>query len=280
MTDEPAPTSRHPRPTRQRSNTPTNTAPAKAASNAASKTASKAVPKAAPKRERPSGPPPALAASALGKSYGELIALAPVDLDLAPRQRVALIGHNGSGKTTLLRIASGLLEPTEGSIAIFGEPAGSLPARRALSYLSDNPTFYDDLSVWEHLEYVAGLHGCDDAWEQRAADLLGALGLYERADDLPTRFSRGLRQKASIALGLIRPFQILLVDEPFVGLDAAGKAALLELLEDVHRAGATVVVATHELAFVERVDRVIALRDGNVVHDGSAEGVDVLTLVS
>jgi ABC-2 type transport system ATP-binding protein len=274
VTDEPAPPSRHPKPTRQRTNAAGNVAPKGTPGQ-------KAAPKvAAPKRERPSGPTPALAASALGKSYGELIALAPVDLDLAPRQRVALIGHNGSGKTTLLRIASGLLEPTEGSIAVFGEPAGSLPARRALSYLSDNPTFYDDLSVWEHLEYVAGLHGCDDTWEQRAADLLGALGLYDRADDLPTRFSRGLRQKASIALGLIRPFQILLVDEPFVGLDAAGKGALLELLEDVHRAGATVVVATHELAFVERVDRVIALRDGHVVHDGSAEGVDVLTLVS
>ena len=91
--------------------------------------------------------------------------------------------------------------------------------------------------MWEHLEYVARLHGRDD-WEQDAADLLGHLGLYERADDLPVTFSRGLRQKTALALGLIRPFELLLVDEPFVGLDAAGKAALLELLDEAHGDGA------------------------------------------
>ena len=113
---------------------------------------------------------------------------------------------------------------------IDGHPAGSLPARAALAYLSDSPTFYEDLSVWEHLEYVARLHGHED-WEQDAADLLDHLGLYDRADDLPTSFSRGLRQKASIAMAFIRPFDVLLVDEPFVGLDASGKAALMELLD-------------------------------------------------
>ena len=88
------------------------------------------------------------------------------------------------------------------------------------------------------------------------------MGLYERADDLPTRFSRGLRQKAAIALALVRPFDVLLVDEPFVGLDATGKIALLELLDAVNRDGAALIVATHELDFVNRVDRCIALRDG------------------
>ena len=139
-------------------------------------------------------------------------------------EAVALIGHNGSGKTTFLRIAAGLLEPSDGTVLIDGHPAGSLPARAAMAYLSDSPTFYEDLSVWEHLEYVARLHGHDD-WEQDAADLLDHLGLYDRADDLPTSFSRGLRQKASIAMGFIRPFDVLLVDEPFVGLDASGQGS-------------------------------------------------------
>ena len=221
----------------------------------------------------------ALTASGLTKSYGELVALAPLDLSVALGESVVIIGHNGSGKTTLLRMAAGLLEPTGGTVGLTGHPAGSLEARGAVSYLSDSPTFYEDLSVWEHLEYVAGLHGVVE-WDQRAADLLGHLGLYERADDLPNRFSRGLRQKASIAIAFIRPFEVLLVDEPFVGLDASGKEALLELFDDSQADGASLIVATHELAFVDRVRRCIALRDGNVVHDGATEGIDVLQLVS
>jgi ABC-2 type transport system ATP-binding protein len=223
-------------------------------------------------------PPSALRATALAKDYGDRPALAPLDLAVDDGQAVALVGHNGSGKTTFLRIVSGLLEATAGSVDVHGHPAGSLPARAAVAYLSDSPTFYEDLSVWEHLEYVARLHGHDD-WEQDAADLLGHLGLYERADDLPTRFSRGMRQKAAIALAFIRPFELLLVDEPFVGLDATGRAALLDLLADVHGAGRTVVVATHELTFAERVDRCVVLRDGELVHDGAPGDADLATLV-
>ena len=226
-----------------------------------------------------SGPPPTLATYELAKSYGDAAALVPLDLRVRHGEALVLIGHNGSGKTTLLRMLAGLLEPSDGSAEINGHAVGTLEARAATSFLSDTPTFYDDLSVWEHLEYTARLHGVDD-WEQRAADLLGHVGLYDRADDLPTRFSRGLRQKAAITLALIRPFDVLLVDEPFVGLDATGKVALLELLDAVHRDGAALLVATHELDFVNRVDRCVALRDGAVVHDGGTAGLDVLALVS
>jgi ABC-type multidrug transport system ATPase subunit len=89
---------------------------------------------------------------------------------------------------------------------------------------------------------------------------------------VPTTFSRGLRQKAAIALALMRPFQVLLVDEPFVGLDQAGKDTLLELLDEAAAGGATLLVATHELAFVHRVQRLLALRDGALVYDGHAHG--------
>ena len=220
----------------------------------------------------------ALQAKAAGKDYGGLIALEPTSLIVHEGERVALIGHNGSGKTTLLRIAAGLLEPSNGSIEIFDEPAGGLEARRRLSWLSDTPTFYDDLSVVEHLEYIARLHEVDEwlAWGQR---LLEWLGIHERANDLPTRFSRGLKQKAAIAMALVRPYDLLLVDEPFVGLDSAGKQALVELFDDAASTGATLVVATHELSFVERVDRVIALRSGAVVYDGDPKGADVQAMV-
>jgi len=218
-----------------------------------------------------------LATDGLTKSYGDLVALAPLQLSVPEGQRLALVGHNGSGKTTLLRIAAGLLEPSAGTVTIVGSPAGSLEARAAVSYLPDNPVLYDDLSVLEHIEYVCRLHDADD-WQARATGLLAELGLSDRADDLPSRFSRGLRQKTAILLGLIRPFSLLLIDEPFVGLDPPGRAALVDLLDDATDSGATVVVATHQMDFVSRAERCVALRDGAVVYDGPPDQVDVHTL--
>lgn len=215
-----------------------------------------------------------LSTSGLYKDYGDRPALRPLDLEVERGSRVALLGHNGSGKTTLLRMVAGLLEPSGGQVTIDGASAGSLEARRSVSWLSDTPTFYDDLSLWEHLEYVARLHGVVD-WEGRADDLLDRLHLGRRRDDLPVSFSRGLRQKAAIALGLVRPSTLLLVDEPFVGLDAAGKESLVSLLDDAATGGTTLVVATHELGFIDRVGRVLVLRDGEVAHDGPPGGVDV-----
>lgn len=225
-----------------------------------------------------SRPAMAIVADAVAKDYGGLVALEPLSLEIAHGERVALVGHNGSGKTTFLKMAAGLLEPSDGSISVFGSPAGKEDARRRLSWLSDTPTFYDDLSVMEHLEFIAQLHGVED-WTAWAARLLEWLGIEHRADDLPTRFSRGLRQKAAIALAWIRPFDVLLVDEPFVGLDSAGKTALVELFDEASGTGASLVVATHELSFLQRVDRVIALRDGSVVFDGRPRDVDVEELV-
>jgi ABC-2 type transport system ATP-binding protein len=222
--------------------------------------------------------PPAMQARGVTKDYGDLVALEPLDLSIPEGQTVVLVGHNGSGKTTLLRMAAGLLDPSDGEIDIVGAPAGSLEARASLSYLPDNPVLYDDLSVFEHIEYTCRLHGATD-WEERAVGLLSDLGLAHRADDLPSRFSRGLRQKTAILLALIRPFDLLLVDEPFVGLDPGGREAFVELIEDASDAGATVVVATHQLEYVTRADRCVALRDGALVYDGPPGQVDVLSLV-
>ncbi len=219
----------------------------------------------------------ALVADGVAKRYGDAVALEPLELTVTTGERVSLIGHNGSGKSTLLRLCAGLIEPSEGTIAVAGHPAGSLAARAELSYLGDQPVFYDDLSVWEHIEYIARLSG-NRQWVPRATELVERLGLAQRTDDLPASFSRGLRQKAAIALAFVRPFSLMLVDEPFVGLDATGRAALVALLDEAHAAGAALVVATHDPAFTERAGRCVALRDGELVHDGPATPAEVARL--
>jgi len=223
-------------------------------------------------------PLPVLATHDATKEYADLVALHPLDLTVPRGQSVALVGHNGSGKSTLLAMVAGLLELSDGEITVLGEPAGSSPARAVVSYLPDAPVLYDDLSVREHLAYVAALHGVPIE-EADIDELLDRIGLRERADDLPARFSRGLRQRTSIALGLVRPFELLLVDEPFVGLDASGKESLLTMLDELHDDGASLIVATHDPNFVERVERCIALRDGRVIHDGPATPDEVIKLV-
>jgi ABC-type multidrug transport system ATPase subunit len=219
-----------------------------------------------------------MATAGLSKTYGELVALQPLDMTVTAGQKVALIGRNGSGKSTLLKMAAGLLEPSSGSVTIGGYPAGSIEARTALSYLPDEPVLYDDLSVIEHVEYTCRLHASVD-WEERAVNLLERLGLLERAESLPSTFSRGLRQKTGTLLALVRPYSVLLVDEPFVGLDPSGRDTFVELTEEAVRGGAAVVVATHQLDYAMGADRCVALRDGARVYDGPPAGVDLASLV-
>jgi ABC-2 type transport system ATP-binding protein len=214
--------------------------------------------------------PVALAAHDVTKTYGDRVALDAVSVDVERGELVALVGPNGAGKSTLLQLAVGLLEPTTGSVLVEGEPAGSLEARAAMSYIADQPALYDDLSVDEHIEYVARLHGLPGRPDS-ADELLALLNLDARADDLPARFSRGLRQKTAIVLALVRPFSVLLVDEPFVGLDPAGQAALTEVLTAAGEAGIAVVVATHQLGFLERCTRCVALQDGAIAYDGPVD---------
>jgi ABC-2 type transport system ATP-binding protein len=222
---------------------------------------------------------PVLEAKSIAKDYGDGLGLLPMDLKIKPGELVMLVGPNGAGKSTFLRLIAGLLEPTEGEVLIVGAPAGSIEARAATSFIPDNPVLYDDLSVEEHLEYVARLHGMDE-WHDRADELLERLALTDRAYDLPSRFSRGMRQKTSLAVGLVRPFSLLLVDEPFVGLDAPTQASLVEILAETAADGAALLVSTHQLDLVERATRCVAVREGEVAFDGKPSAETVLRLVA
>jgi ABC-type multidrug transport system ATPase subunit len=212
---------------------------------------------------------PVLEAKELAKDYGDQLGLDPTTLRIGAGELVLLVGPNGAGKSTFLGLCAGLLEPTGGEALVTGAEVGSMAARAATSVIPDDPVLYDDLSVWEHAQYVARLHHVDD-WEPLGEELLHRLGLEQRRDDLPSRFSRGLRQKTSLLLGLLRPADLLLIDEPFVGLDSPGQATLVELLEEIVAAGVTAVVSSHQLDLADRASRCVGLRDGAVVHDGEA----------
>jgi ABC-type multidrug transport system ATPase subunit len=214
---------------------------------------------------RAGGPP--LRAKNLGRTYDGYIALGSFTVDLAGGELVALIGPNGAGKTTFLNLAAGLLEPTSGTVEVDGHVPGSIDARAALSYLPDTPVFYEDLSLAEHLEYVAALHGAEDP-AARIDELIGRLGLDGWEDALGSELSKGMKQKASIALALVRPFKVLLADEPLDGLDPPSRETLFTLLAETKSSGAAIVVSTHRPDVIAAADRCVAIRDGRLAYDG------------
>jgi len=215
-------------------------------------------------------PAPLLRARGLGRRYDDFVALVNLSVEVGRGELVALVGPNGAGKTTFLTLAAGLLEPSAGEVEVEGEAAGSIAARRALSYIPDAPVFYEDISLGEQLGYVAALHEVADAGP-RIAFLLERLGLAEWEDSLPGEFSRGMRQKASIALGLVRPFSLLLADEPLDGLDPPSREVFFELLAEARAAGAAVVVSTHRPDVIAAASRCLGIREGRLVYDGPPE---------
>jgi ABC-2 type transport system ATP-binding protein len=208
-----------------------------------------------------------LGAYGLGRSYDGYIALGSFNLEVAAGELVALIGPNGAGKTTFLNLAAGLLDPTSGKVEVDGHVPGSLEARAALSFLPDTPVFYEDLSVAEHLEYVAALHGAPDP-AARIDELISRLGLDGWEDALGAELSKGMKQKASIALALVRPFKVLLADEPLDGLDPPSRETLFALLAETKSSGAAIVVSTHRPDVIAAADRCVAIRDGRLAYDG------------
>ena len=212
---------------------------------------------------------PVLQTIDLGKDYGDGLGLVSLDLKVGAGELIMLVGPNGAGKSTFLGLASGLVEPSVGEALVNGFAIGSIEARSATSFLPDAPVLYEDLSVNEHIEYIARLHNTEE-WQEYADDLLDMFNLTGRADDLPSKFSRGLKQKTGLILGLIRPFTLLLIDEPFVGLDTPGQETLVEVLSDIAEQGASVIVSTHQFDLVPMASRCVGLRDGEKSYDGPA----------
>lgn len=207
----------------------------------------------------------------VSRDYGERRALHPLDLDVAAGTCTALFGHNGSGKSTLLRIASGRDAPTTGQALFAGRPVSEddPQVRARVAVVGDMVSCYPDLTVREHLELIAVAHAVADA-EEWIDQVLADRRLSDHANALPGSLSSGLMQSLLLAAALVRPRDLLILDEPEQRLDPDARQRLAELLIAEKRDGVAVLLATHQAALAEQVaDRMVALEDGKVVAKGT-----------
>ncbi|MGK7345974.1 MAG: heme ABC exporter ATP-binding protein CcmA [Candidatus Nitrospinota bacterium M3_3B_026] len=220
---------------------------------------------------------PLISLRGASKRYGRVTALDGVSLDFREGEAVTIFGPNGAGKTTLLRIIAGLIRPTGGEIHIAGvDVTGGHhdEIRNRIGYISHQSFVYGQLTARENLMFFARLYGVPDPGG-RADELLGDVGLSARADDVVQTFSRGMRQRLSIARALVNGPDIILLDEPFTGLDQHAADMLRKTLGRLAGEGKTVVMITHNIkAGLEMGARVLALVAGGVRLDRPAEGLD------
>ncbi len=208
-----------------------------------------------------------LAADHLSKKYDSYLALAPTSFELRAGEITVLSGPNGSGKTTLLGCLSGLIRPSSGTVTVSGFDLfrDEVEARRRMVYSLDVPRFYQELTAWEHLRFIAMANNAMQGFEQRAEDLLRMLSLWEARDLFPHHYSRGMRLKLGLALALIRPFEVLLLDEPTSALDVEGTAVLVDALNGLRARGTAVLLTTHDPKLIETLgDRFLTIRQGVV----------------
>jgi heme exporter protein A len=215
----------------------------------------------------------ALDSKEIEKKFGYSFAVRNVTLRVQRGEFVVLFGSNGAGKTTFLKMAAGLMRPTRGSLSVEGFDIGKQAdeARRRIGFLSHNTFVYKDLSPLENLKFFCRLYGVPDS-EERLIDLLDRVGLRGRANEPVRAFSRGLQQRVGIARALLHGPSVILLDEPYTGLDAKAAQTLNGMLDEALAAGKTIVLTTHDLdQGLRAATRALILDRGNVVHDGSAK---------
>lgn len=219
--------------------------------------------------------PAALEIKGLSKQFGGKTAVDRLDLQIPRGEFHALLGPNGAGKTTTLRMVAGLLKADSGSASILGYNIATHPteAKRLLAFLPDDPLLYGKLKPLEYLEFVAGLWSVEpDVAASRAEELLRWLDLWSNTGELIEGFSRGMRQKLALAGALIHDPQVMILDEPLTGLDAAAARQVKDLLLERVKKGNTIVLTTHILEMAERLaERISIIQKGKIIAQGTLD---------
>jgi ABC-2 type transport system ATP-binding protein len=211
---------------------------------------------------------PVLLAQGLVVDFAEMRAVDGFDLSVGAGTSVALVGRNGAGKSTTMRVLAGVLPPTGGSVTVAGVDAARDPAgvRSLVGYCPDVGGLIPRATPWEHLQLAARLRDMPDGWHGRARDLLERFDLAAAADRVTSGFSHGMGRRLSVLLAAFHEPRLLLLDEPFDGVDPLGVEVTMELIAELRADGAAVLVSTHLLHLaMEACDEAVVLRSGRVV---------------
>jgi ABC-2 type transport system ATP-binding protein len=218
-----------------------------------------------------------LEARNLVKTYGGKTAVAGVSLQVGKGEIVGLLGPNGAGKTTTVSMLCGLAQPTEGQVLVDGEDMASRTdsLKRRIGLVPQELSLYEDLAARANLELFGALYGLSgEGLAQRVVDVLQVVGLADRARDKPATFSGGMKRRLNIACGLVHDPDILLFDEPTVGVDPQSRNAIFDNIEALKNAGKAIVYTTHYMEEAERLaDRIVIVDHGKVVASDTLAGL-------
>jgi ABC-2 type transport system ATP-binding protein len=209
----------------------------------------------------------------LTKRYGSFTAVDGIDLQVPPGELFGFLGPNGAGKTTTLRMIAGILKPTSGVVEIGGDDLERKPrkAKTRMGFIPDRPFVYDKLTGAEFLRFVAALYGQEGpVIERRMDELLRLFDLAPWKDELTESYSHGMRQKLIISSALIHQPEVIVVDEPMVGLDPKSARLLKDLFKEFTQRGGTILMSTHTLEVAEDMcDRIGIIQGGKIVACGT-----------
>jgi ABC-2 type transport system ATP-binding protein len=218
-----------------------------------------------------------LEATGLRKAFGPLVAVDDVSLRVERGTMLGLLGPNGAGKTTTVSMIAGLATPDRGEVRIDGKPlAGDTdPAKRKIGLVPQDLALYDELSARRNLKFFGALYGLGGkALDHAIASALALVGLTERVDDLVKVFSGGMKRRLNLAAGLLHDPDILLLDEPTVGVDPQSRNAIFQNLEELKRRGKALLYTTHYMEEAERLaDRIVVIDRGRVIADDTVRGL-------
>jgi linearmycin/streptolysin S transport system ATP-binding protein len=213
----------------------------------------------------------------LRKTFGALVAVDDVSFSLHPGQLVGLLGPNGAGKTTTVSMIAGLVRPDRGEVLIEGHRlAGDTdPAKRRIGLVPQDLALYDELSARANLRFFGALYSLTGrALDQAIGSALDLVGLADRAGDLVKTFSGGMKRRLNLAAGLLHDPDILLLDEPTVGVDPQSRNAIFDNLETLRRRGKALIYTTHYMEEVERLaDRIVVIDHGKVIAEDTLGGL-------
>ncbi|MDD6037001.1 MAG: ABC transporter ATP-binding protein [Lachnospiraceae bacterium] len=211
------------------------------------------------------------------KRYGEKVAVNNLNLHIAPGEIYGFIGHNGAGKTTTLKACCGLLQITEGKILINGKSIKDEPiaCKKEMAYIPDNPDLYDFLTGYDYLNFVADVYGVPKTERNERIDTYGEmLGITDALALSISEYSHGMKQKVAIISALVHSPKLILMDEPFVGLDPSASHQLKQLMKKHCEEGGAIFFSTHVLEVAEKLcHKVAIIKGGNLVASGTMDEV-------